>query len=301
MTVLLCGAISLTGCARKSDEQRRSKSGKAVIQNTGSDTMVNLAQAWAEEYATVDSTVSVEVSGGGSGTGIAALINGTVDIANCSRKIEPDERKRAEENTGKTPDEFVVAYDALAVFVSKQNPLSEISLSQLAEIYGENGSITKWSQLGITGMKRDEIIVINRQSNSGTYHYFREAVLGKKRDFRLGTYDMHGSKDVVEVVARTPGAIGFSGMGYATHDVKMLRICVSEADSAFLPNIQNALSGKYPIARPLLMYTIGEPTPVIKNYLDWIFSKHGQKIVALNGYIPLTADAHLGNHFSEGR
>jgi len=215
---------------------------KTVIQNTGSDTMVNLAQAWAEEYAEVEPTVSVEVSGGGSGTGIAALINGTVDIANSSRRIERQEIEQAKKNTGKEPREHTVGYDALAVYVHKSNPLEEITLDQLAEIYGEGGKITKWSQLGVSMPGgADEIIRISRQSNSGTYYYFREVILGKGRDFKLGSRDMQGSKDVVEVVSKTPGAIGYSGMGYATSEVKTLRLASKAGDKSFAPTVENPL------------------------------------------------------------
>ncbi len=259
-----------------------------MIQDTGSDTMVNLAQAWAEEYAKVEPTVSVEVSGGGSGTGIAALINGTVDIANCSRRFEPQEIEQAKKNTGKGPREFMVGFDALAVYVHKNHPLEEITLDQLAEIYGEGGKITKWSQLGVR-MPRgaDEIIRVSRQSNSGTFHYFREAILGKGRDFKLGSRDMHGSKDVVELVSRTPGAIGYSGMGYATSEVKMLRISKKVGEKSFSPTVENTLNHAYPIARPLYMYTLGEPTGSVKKYVDWVHSEAGQKIVAQSGYVPL--------------
>jgi phosphate transport system substrate-binding protein len=251
--------------------------------------MVNLAQAWAEEYAVVNSTISVEVSGGGSGTGIAALINGTVDIANCSRKMEPIEKEKALENTRQEPNEFLVGYDALAIYVNENNPLEEISMEQLAEIYGEKGNIIRWSQLGVRLPlnARDEIIVVSRQSNSGTYHYFREAVLGAKRDFRLGTIDMHGSKDVVELVVRTSSAIGYSGMGYARPRVKMLKISRKQGEPTFAPSIENTLKGSYPISRPLLMYTLGEPTGHIREYLDWILMDEGQKIVAASGYVPL--------------
>ncbi len=270
------------GCSRSKQPE------KSVIQNTGSDTMVNLAQAWAEEYANVEPTVSVEVSGGGSGTGIAALINGTVDIANCSRQFHPQEIEQARQNTGKAPREFMVGYDALAVYVHKSNPMEEITLEQLAEIYGEGGHFTKWSQLGITMPDgADEIIRVSRQSNSGTYEYFREAILGKGKDFKLGSRDMHGSKDVVELVSKTPGAIGYSGMGYATAEVKTLRIASKAGDKSFAPTVENTLNHTYPIARPLFMYTLGEPVGQVKKYLDWIHSEAGQKIVTQSGYVPL--------------
>ena len=250
--------------------------------------MVNLAQAWAEEYAAVEPSVSVEVAGGGSGTGIAALINGTVDIANASRHVEPQESEQARKNTGKEPREFVVGWDALAVYVHKANPLDEITLSQLAEIYGESGKCTRWSQIGVKmPAGADEIIRVSRQSNSGTYVYFREAILGKGKDFKLGSRDMHGSKDVVELVSKTPGAIGYSGMGYATPDVKMLRIAKKIGDPAWAPTVENTVNHTYPIARPLFMYTLGEPSAPVKRYLDWIHSEAGQSIVTKSGYVPL--------------
>jgi phosphate transport system substrate-binding protein len=257
--------------------------------------MVNLAQAWAEEYAQINPSVSVEVSGGGSGTGIAALINGTVDIANCSRQMKPQEIVRAKQNTGKEPQRFVVGYDALAVYVHKDNPLDEISIQQLAEIYGEGGKFTNWAQLGIKhpACASDEIIRVSRQSNSGTYHYFREAILGKKRDFKLGSRDLHGSKDVVELVGRTPCAIGYSGMGYATEHVKKLKIKKKAGETAYQPSVETALNGTYPIARPLYMYSLGEPTGRVKKYLEWIYSDSGQNIVETSGYVPLPKEERV--------
>jgi phosphate transport system substrate-binding protein len=277
--VVLCLA---PGCSRAKQAE------KTVIQKTGSDTMVNLAQAWAEEYAKVDPAVSVEVSGGGSGTGIAALINGTVEIANCSRRFEPQEIEQTKKNTGKEPREFMVGYDALALYVHKSNPLDEIALEQLAEIYAEGGKIEKWSQLGVKmPAGADEIIRVSRQSNSGTYFYFREAILGKGRDLKLGSRDMQGSKDVVELVSKTPGAIGYSGMGYNTSMVKELRLAKKKGDKAYPPTIETTLNHTYPIARPLYMYTLGEPAGAVKKYMDWVHADAGQKIVAQSGYVPL--------------
>ncbi len=275
-------------CGKKEDAAQQ-QSESSIIQNSGSDTMVNVAQAWAEEYKTVVPGVSVEVSGGGSGTGIAALIAGTVDIANCSREMHADEIERAKQNTGKTPQEFLVGYDALAVYVHKDNPLTEISLEQLAAIYGEGGTISKWSQLGVTvpGCDSDEIIRVSRQSNSGTYEYFREAILGKSRDFALGSRDMNGSKDVVDLVAHTACAIGYSGLGYHTPEVKMLSVSKKAGDASFPPTIETTLAKTYPIARPLFMYSLGEPTGVMHDYLNWIRSATGQKVLADVGYVPL--------------
>ena len=286
-SALTCGAvlaiaILAAGCSHSKG------TAKTVIQDTGSDTMVNLAQAWAEEYASVEPSVSVEVSGGGSGTGIAALSSGTVEIANCSRKFEPQEIEQAKKNTGKAPHEFMVGYDALAVYINKNNPLNEITIDQLADIYAEGGKLTKWSQLGVKLPDgSDEIIRVSRQSNSGTYFYFREAILGKGRDFKLGSRDMQGSKDVVELVANTPSAIGYSGMGYNTPAVKQLRVAAKAGEPAYAPSVETTLNHTYPIARPLFMYTLGDPTGAVKNYLDWVNSDAGQKIVLKSGYVPL--------------
>jgi len=284
----LLAAFMLLSCGGGSGSK---SGGKTIIQNQGSDTMVNLAGAWAEEYRKVEPAVSVEVGGGGSGTGISSMINGLVDLANCSRAITKEEAKLMKDNTGKDPVEHVVGYDALAVYVHKDNPLNEISLEQLAQIYGKNGTFTKWSQLGIEnkGCPSDEIILVSRQSSSGTFTYFREAILGKG-DFRLGTKDLHGSKDVVELIGNSPCAIGYSGMGYATDEVKVLAISEKTGGTAYAPNVENTLSKTYPIARPLLMYTLGEEQGAVKAYLDWCYSDAGQKIVEQTGYVSLPAD-----------
>lgn len=262
---------------------------KLSIQNIGSDTMVNLAQAWAEEYAKVEPNVSVEVSGGGSGVGIAALINKTADIANASRKLEPQEEEKARA-AGERPKEFMVGFDGLAIYVHKDNPLSEISMEELSEIYREDGKLSKWSELGvkaIPGAKGDDIIRVSRQNNSGTYHYFRETVLSKK-DFKQGSIDMSGSKDVVEQVAKTPGALGYSGLGYATPAVKILKVSKKKGEPAILPSVPTVMDKTYPISRPMFMYTPDTPTPQVKKYLDWVMSPAGQKIVEQTGYVPLS-------------
>ena len=279
LAALFCTAA---GCWRSNGPR------KTIIQDTGSDTEVNLAEAWAEEYAKVAPTVSVEVSGGGSGTGIAALSSGIADIANCSRRFKPQEIETTKKNTGKEPREFIVGYDAVAVYVHKNNPLNEITVDQLAEIYAEGGKITRWSQLGVRMPNgSDEIIRVSRQSNSGTYSYFREAILGKGRDFKLGSREMQGSKEVVELVAHTPPAIGFCGMGYNTPQVKALRVAKKVDDPPYPPTVETALNHTYPIARPLLMYTLGEPAGAVKEYIDWVRSDAGQRIVRQSGYVPL--------------
>ncbi|MEW6745672.1 MAG: phosphate ABC transporter substrate-binding protein [Planctomycetota bacterium] len=261
---------------------------RTMIQNKGSDTLVNVAQSWAEAYKTVDPGVSVSVMGGGSGTGISALINGTVDIANASRRMKPEEIEQAKAH-GIEPVEFIVGYDALAIFVHKSNPLDSITLGQLADIYGVGGLADTWDALGVTvpQAKHGKIVRVSRQNNSGTYEYFKAAVLGHKRDYKLGSLDMHGSTDVVDLVAKTPGAIGYSGLAYATDQVKLLPVAKDAGSAPVTPSKETAVDGTYPIARPLFMYSRGEPSGAAKTYLDWILSDTGQKIIADKGYAPV--------------
>jgi phosphate transport system substrate-binding protein len=280
-------ALAQTGC-KKSDTA--GGSAKATpIQNIGSDTMVNLAQAWAEAYGKVDPGVSVEVSGGGSGVGVSALINGTCDIANSSRKLEKEEEEKATAKYGgKHPVEYLVGYDALAIYIHPSNPLNDISVEQLSDIFREGGPINKWSDLKVTiPGAPDEIVRVSRQNNSGTYHYFREAVLGKKSDFKPGSRDMSGSKDVVELVANTPGAIGYSGFGYKTDKVKILKVSKKTGEPSVTPSIETTLDKTYPIARPMFMYTPPEESEAVKKYLHWIRTAAGQKVVVESGYVPL--------------
>ncbi len=261
---------------------------RTEIQNKGSDTLVNVAQAWAEAYQSVDSEVAVAVSGGGSGTGIAALLNGTVDIANASRQIKSKEMEHAVKN-GVTPVEHVVGFDALAVYVNSANPATEFNIEQLRAIYGRGGNASKWTDLGleVPGCKNQQIIVVSRQNNSGTYVYFKKAVLGKKGKYRQGTLDMHGSKDVVDLVEKTPCAIGYSGLAYATDHIKMACITNAEKSGCVMPSTASAADKTYPIARPLFMYTNGEAQGAIKTYLDWVMSDTGQCIIAGKGYAPV--------------
>jgi phosphate transport system substrate-binding protein len=279
------------GCKRGASDEGKEGAikGKQSIQNIGSDTMVNLAQAWAEQYAKVVPNVSIEVSGGGTGVGVAALINGTAEVANCSRKLEPEEVEKAKKATGKEPKEFLVGYDGLAVFVHKDNPLENITLEELAEIYREGGTINKWSDLKVTVPTggKDEIVRVSRQNNSGTYQYFRETVVGKKHDFKAGSLDMNGSKEVVELIGKTVGAIGYSGLGYATPAVKILKIAKVKGAMGIAPSIATVHDATYPISRPLFMYTPGEPNAITAAYLTWVLGVDGQKIVQETGYIPL--------------
>ncbi len=291
LVVLLGTCVALLGGCSKGGEEAKGqpKAARTIIQNKGSDTMVNLAQAWAEAYREVQADVEVEVSGGGSGVGLAALTRGAVDIANASRDIKPQEAEAVAKNTGKAPGEFIVGYDALAIYVHKDNPMEEITLGQISQIYEEGGTVTKWSELGVTlPSGQDEIIRVSRQSSSGTYEFLREHVL-HNRDFKLGSRDLNGSKEVVELVANTPGAIGYSGMGYATAGVKMLRVATEAGAPAVPPSVAATLDKSYPIARSLHLYTVGEPQGAVKAYIDWILGEAGQRIVAESGYVPVAA------------
>lgn len=262
---------------------------RVLLQNKGSDTLVNVAQAWAETYRTVNPNVAVAVSGGGSGTGIAALINGSVDIANSSRDMHQDEKDQVKQHTGKEAVEHKVARDAIVVFLNAANPAKTLTMEQLACIYGEKGTCDTWTSVGIEvpGCADQKIIRVSRQSNSGTYEYFREAILGKTGDFKLGSRDMQGSKDVVDLVSKTPCAIGYSGMGYATPAVHAACLSKDKSAPCVEPTAKTALDGSYPLSRNLYMYTLGEPEGAEKAYLDWILSPAGQKIVADNGFVPV--------------
>jgi len=260
-----------------------------AIQNKGSDTLVNVALAWAEAYRDIDPTLSIAVTGGGSGTGIAALINGTVDIANASRAMKEKEIESAVAN-GITPVEYVVAIDALAVIVHPDNPVSQLTLPQLADIY--TGRITNWQEVG----GRDApIILLSRETNSGTHVYFLEKVvrLGDKENediFAPQTLLMPSSVGITSELRRNPNAIGYDGLGYvdAAHE-KVIAITAAPGLPFVLPSPETAAAGTYPLSRNLYMYTAGQPTGATAEYLDWIMSQDGQKIVRELGFVPLPA------------
>ena len=261
-----------------------------TIKVTGSDTMVNLANAWAEAFQATHHDVSMQVKGGGSGVGIAALCSGKVDITTSSRPMKPKEIETAKANTGKEPKEFVVGGDALAIYVHKENPLDSITMAELAEIYGEGGKLTFWKDVNVDlpSCSDGKIIRVSRQNSSGTYVYFREAVLGEKRDYKQGTTAQSGSSDVVALVSKTPCAIGYSGMGYYKAElVKMVKVAKEKGQPAVAPSVESALDGTYPISRPLYLYTLGEPSGAVQEFIQWVRSDEGQKTVEEQGYVPL--------------
>jgi phosphate transport system substrate-binding protein len=281
---LVVGLLLLTGCSPRTAV-------RPVILGKGSDTMVNLAQAWAEAYAQAEPGVRVEVSGGGSGVGIAALIRGSADLANSSRDIKASEAESALTATGKAPREYVVGYDALAIFVHRDNPLDQITFEQLRELFAVDGRLTRWSELGVTipHSRHDRIVRVGRQSSGGTFEFLRHRVL-QDRDFRLGTLELNGSKEVVELIANTPTAIGYSGMGYAVPGVKLLRVAERAGEVPIAPTPEATVSGQYPIARSLLVYALGEPRPEVQAYLAWILSDAGQGWVPATGFVPVPPD-----------
>jgi phosphate transport system substrate-binding protein len=262
-----------------------------LIQNRGSDTMLEVAQALAEVYATkVDPSVRFAVNGGGSGTGISALINGTTDIANCSRKFKDKELEEARAH-GHDPKEFHVGYDGIAIYVNKDNPIQSLTIAQLRDMYVEGGKLDSWSQLGVKvpASASEKIVLVNRQNNSGTREYFREGVLGEDGRFKADTIQLNGSIEVVDFCGKTPGAIGFAGLaaGVNATTVKMVPIAKTTDDKAVHPSIDTVLDHTYPISRPLFMYTSGEPKGLVKKYLDWILSDAGQQVLQDKGYPPL--------------
>ena len=292
LTGLLVGlVIFLAACGRPQENAAAGSSGaQRAIQNKGSDTLVNLALAWAETYRQVAPDISIAVTGGGSGTGIAALINGTVDLANASRAMKESEIEDARKN-GFDPQEFTVAIDALAVIVNKENPVSQLTIDQLAEIF--TGRITNWQAVGGNDAP---IILVSRESNSGTHVYFLEEVVrkgdGENKDiFAPQTLLMPSSVGITSEVQRNPNAIGYDGLGYTDPAHEKLIAVARDADSPFVvPSVATGADGSYPISRALYMYTAGEPTGVIADYLAWVRGPEGQRIVAELGFVPLPAE-----------
>jgi phosphate transport system substrate-binding protein len=287
LSVALIGAavaLSAAGCSGERSAEAQAQAAH-TIQNTGSDTLVNLALAWAENYMRAYPEVNISVTGGGSGTGIAALINGTVDIANASRAMKKEEIDAAQKN-GIDPKEHTVARDAIAVVVHPSNPVQGLTIPQLADIY--TGKIKNWQELG--GDDRP-IVLLSRESNSGTYVYFLENVIrqGQKSElmFAPDTLLMPSSEGISNEVRQNPNAIGYDGLGYVTSDQKVLAVAKDAASPPVLPSVATVNDKTYPISRPLYMYTAGEPQGVVKTYLDWILSPEGQAVVPTLGFVPL--------------
>ena len=248
--------------------------------------MVNLALAWAEKYQSINPQISISVTGGGSGTGIAALTNNTVDIANASRQIKAEEIELIRAN-GVDPIEYIVARDAIAVIINHANPINQLTLQQISDIY--SGKYSNWSELG--GEDRP-IVRLSRETNSGTHVYFLEEVvrLGDKDDKTLFSPDtllLPSSEGITAEVRDNPNAIGYDGLGYVTTEVKVIAIGSSDGADFVLPSAETVNNQTYPIARDLYMYTSGEPSGAEKAYLDWLYTPEAQEIVKELGFVPL--------------
>jgi phosphate transport system substrate-binding protein len=278
--------LFISACGPASSAETASNSSASYIENKGSDTIVNLALAWAEKYQTEHSDVRISVTGGGSGTGIASLINKTVDIANASRQIKPEEVDEAKGN-GVDPVEHIIARDAIVVIVNPENPVNQLTLQQISDIY--SGKINNWSEVG--GDDRP-IVRLSRETNSGTHVYFLETVLrlGKSDDktlFSTDTLLLPSSEGIIAEIRQNPNALGYDGLGYVPKDLKKIAIAKQAGGAYVLPAIATVNDKTYPIARDLYMYTNGEPTGAVKAYLDWILSPEAQQIVADLGFVPV--------------
>jgi len=256
------------------------------IQVKGSDTMVNLGQAWAEKYMEINPTNFVAVTGGGSGTGLSSLISNSCDIAMSSRNIKDKEIALAKQK-GVNPFELKVALDGLAVVVNPKNPVSKLTTDQLAQIF--TGKVTNWKEVGGEDSK---IVILSREVNSGTHVYFKEHVLRKmdpnsKEEFAASALMLSSSQAIADEVAQNTAAIGYYGMGYISPKQKAIHVAKDAKSEYIVPSIENVISGKYPISRPLFLYTNGEPSGQVKQFVDFCLSKEGQDIVLKTDFVPI--------------
>jgi phosphate transport system substrate-binding protein len=286
-SVLLCCLLIQSCTADQNASTSSSTTTSYYLENKGSDTIVNLALAWAEAYQKIHPEVRISVSGGGSGTGLTALINGSIPLANASRQIKDEEVEAARAN-GLDPQEFIIARDAIAVIVNPENPVEHLTLQQLSAIY--RGEINNWSEVG--GEDRP-IVRLSRETNSGTHVFFLEEVvrLGSKEDktiFAADTLLLPSSEGIISEVRDNPNAIGYDGLGYVTDEVKMVALSSLETpDEYVLPSIDTVNDGSYSISRNLYMYTGNPPVGELKAYLAWITSVDAQQIVTMLGFVPI--------------
>lgn len=296
LVVTLFLLLGVVACASQTEEGGGTSAGGTGIQNKGSDTMVNLALAWAEAYSNLHPEVQIAVTGGGSGTGIAALVNGTVDMANASRAITAGEQESALAN-GVQPVEHVVAGDAIAIVVHPSNPVDRLTIPQLAGIF--SGQITNWRDVG--GEDRP-IVLLSRESNSGTHIFFLEEVVRQGRSdddtlFSPDTLLMPSSEGITQEVRQNPNAIGYDGLGYITPEEKVVAVAAQQGGAYVLPTVETVRDETYPIARDLYIYTAGEPQGAVLAYFHWIVGADGQAIVRELGFVPLSGES--GGHHLE--
>jgi len=277
LLALLIFAVSNSGCGQ---------SPKNSIQVKGSDTMVNLGQAWTEQYMRENPGDFISVTGGGSGTGISSLISKTCDIAMSSRNIKEKEISLAEQR-GVSPNEIKVALDGMAVVVNPGNPIDRLTIDQLAQIF--TGKITNWKELGGPDSR---IVILSREVNSGTHVYFKEHVLRKnnpdsKEEFSPGALLLSSSQAIADEVAQNPGAIGYYGMGYISAKQKPVKIAMDKMSEYIPPTVDNVVNSSYPISRPLFFYTNGQPQGLVKKFIDFCLSQEGQGIVLKTDFVPV--------------
>jgi phosphate transport system substrate-binding protein len=287
--LFVLSTLAFVGCTRTEPAPGTSPSASASAQDKtsisvkGSDTMVILGQRWAETYMKDNPGVTIQVTGGGSGTGIAALINATTDICESSRPMKDKERADVKAKRGVEAVETKVALDALAVYVSQKNDLDEMSVPTLARIY--KGEAKTWKDVG--GKSAKPIVLYGRENNSGTYGFFKEHVLENK-DFAPNVQTLAGTAAVVAAVKGDDSGIGYGGIAYS-EGVKLLKLKKTEADPAIAASYDTAQNGSYPLSRFLFFYTAGEPTGSVKKFIDWVLSDSGQKVIEEVGYYRLPA------------
>jgi phosphate transport system substrate-binding protein len=280
LSICLLAAASAAGCAEAPDGLGQ------TINLKGSDTMLQLGQRWAENFMMEHPEVRIQVTGGGSGTGVAALINGTTDICQSSRPIKEEEKASVKERRNAEVVETPVAIDALAVYLNRQNKVESLTMAQLKDIF--QGKITNWRQVGGAD---SNIILYGRENNSGTYVFFKEHVLANE-DFSDKYQPLGATAAVINAVVKDPNGIGYGGIGYAT-DLKAITIAKDASSEPVAPTMENALSNRYPLSRFLFWYTAGEPTGTLKEFVDWVVGPQGQSTVGDVGFYPLRGDAGI--------
>lgn len=279
VVVLTCAAFTMIGGCSKRGEQGQDR----FITVKGSDTMVHLVSNWAEAFMKKHPDIEVSVTGGGSGTGIAALLNGTTDICAASRKIKDKELMLALEKNVH-PYEMAVAKDGIAVVVHPDNPVDKLTLEQLSKIF--TGKTMRWSDVG---GPNEEVEVLSRESSSGTYIFFQEMVLNKQ-DYMQDAKLLPATSSIIQSVSSDKWAIGYVGLGYAvaaSDKVKIVPVKKDDSSPAIMPSDETVKSGAYPIARPLYLYTSGQPKGTVKDFVDFCLSAEGQQIVKETGYVAI--------------
>jgi len=290
LLTLVIGSVPIGGCGRgpKAAQETRGGQRATTISQIGSTTLLPLAEEWRAKFNAEHPDIDIAVSGGGSGTGIKALIDGSAEMADSSREIKQKEVDQARE-AGVNPVEHVVAYDGIAVIVHPSNPITEISVEALSDIF--SGRVTNWDRVGAQGM--GQMQVISRDSASGTYESFKELVVtlggqDESRDYAASALKQTSNQGVLALVAQTKGAIGYVGLGYVDESVKALPVVPLNGGAPVVPNVANVKSGAYPISRALYVYTNGEPAGAVKTYLDWIHGPTGQAVVGNLGFVPVS-------------